>query len=145
MISSQIGWSQESKLLWELLKKVDRLNGITAANGGGGNPNDPTNIVFAPSTAQDAFGRLRMSAPYTLFDSSHRFDDNDLWSTATATGGTSVFNTNQGLVDLNVTAASGSSVVRETIKVFAYQPGKSLLIMNTFVMAAPKTGLTQRV
>jgi hypothetical protein len=105
----------------------------------------PTEIIFAPSTSQDSFGRLRVSEPFTMFDSSHRFDDNDLWATATATGSTAVFNANQGLVDLNVTAASGSSVVRETIKVFAYQPGKSLLVLNTFVMAPPKTGLTQRV
>ena len=139
IIPKQIGWSQESNLLWELLKKVDRLNGIVSAG------NNDTAITFAPSTAQDAFGRLRTSSPLTLFDSSHRFDDNDLWATATATGGTAVFNANQGLVDLNVTAASGSSVTRETIKVFAYQPGKSLLVLNTFVMAPTKTGLTQRV
>jgi hypothetical protein len=141
IIPKQIGWSQESNLLWELLKKVDRLNGIASAIGGGGS----TEITFAPSTAQDAFGRLRTSSPFTLFDSSHRFDDNDLWATATATGGTAVFNANQGLVDLNVTAASGSSVIRESIKVFAYQPGKSLLTLNTFVMSPAKTGLTQRV
>ena len=143
IIPKQIGWSQESNLLWELLKKVDRLNGIASTIGGGGG--EVTPITFAPSTAQDAFGRLRTSSPLTLFDSSHRFDDNDLWATATATGGTAVFNTNQGLVDLNVTAASGSSVTRETVKVFAYQPGKSLLVLNTFVMSPAKTGLTQRV
>lgn len=102
-------------------------------------------ITFAPSTNFDSFGRLRVSEPFTLFDSSHRYDDNDLWSTLAATGGTAVFNANQGLVDLNVTAASGSSITRETIKVFSYQPGKSLLVLNTFVMSAPKTGLTQRV
>ena len=95
--------------------------------------------------ATDAFGRLRVSQPLTLFDSSHRFDDNGLWSTATATSGTAVFNSAQGLVDLTVTAASGSSVVRETIKVFSYQPGKSLLVLNTFVMSSAKAGLTQRV
>ena len=55
----------------------------------------------------DAFGRVRVSQPLTLFDSSHRFDDNGLWSTATATSGTAVFNSAQGLVDLTVTAASG--------------------------------------
>jgi hypothetical protein len=102
-------------------------------------------ITFAPSTNFDSFGRLRVSEPFTLFDSSHRYDDNDLWSTLAATGGTAVFNADQGLVDLNVTAASGSSITRETIKVFSYQPGKSLLVLNTFVMSAPKTGLTQRV
>lgn len=106
--------------------------------------NSPIEVTLPP-TQSDAFGRLRVSNPLTLFDSSHRFDDNDLWSSATATGGTVAFNSNQGLVDLNVTAASGSSVTRETIKVFAYQPGKSLLIMNTFVMNPAKAGLTQRV
>jgi hypothetical protein len=102
-------------------------------------------ITFGASTNFDSFGRLRVSEPFTLFDSSHRYDDNDLWATATATSGAAVFNTNQGLVDLNVTAASGSSVTRESIKTFSYQPGKSLLVLNTFVMSAPKTGLTQRV
>lgn len=142
ILSKQIGWSQESNLLWELLKKVDRLNGIVAASSG---DNGPTAITFAPSTAQDSFGRLRISSPLTLFDSSHRFDDNDLWSTDAVSGGTAVFNSYQGLVDLSVTAASGSSVIRETIKVFAYQPGKSLLVMSTFVMSPAKTGLTQRI
>jgi hypothetical protein len=107
-------------------------------------PTNPTNVVL-PGVTYDSFGRQRVSEPYTLFDSSHRYDDNDLWSTLTATGGTAVFNADQGLVDLNVTAASGSSVTRETIKVFAYQPGKSLLVLNTFVMSPAKTGLTQRV
>jgi hypothetical protein len=101
--------------------------------------------VTLPAVQSDAFGRLRVSNPFTLFDSSHRFDDNDLWSTLTATGGTTSFNANQGLIDVSVTASSGSSVTRETIKVFSYQPGKSLLVMNTFVMSSPKTGLTQRI
>jgi hypothetical protein len=102
-------------------------------------------VSYANSPNVDAFGRLRVSNPFTLFDSSHRFDDNELWSTATATSGTAVFNANQGLVDLNVTSASGSEVLRETTKVFSYQPGKSLLVLNTFVMSAAKTGLRQRV
>jgi len=102
-------------------------------------------ISFANTPNIDAFGRLRVSQPFTLFDSNHRFDDNELWSTATATSGTATFNSAQGLVDLAVTAASGSEVVRETTKVFAYQPGKSLLILSTFVMSAAKTNLRQRI
>jgi hypothetical protein len=102
-------------------------------------------ISYANSANIDAFGRLRVSTPFTLFDSSHRFADNNLWSTSTATGGVATFNTNQGLVDLSVTAASGSEVVRETTKIFSYQPGKSLLVLSTFVMSSAKTGLRQRV
>jgi hypothetical protein len=93
----------------------------------------------------DAFGRLRTSTPLTLFDSSHRFQDNGLWSTSTASSGSATFNANQGLVDLAVNSTSGSQVLRETTKVFAYQPGKSLMVMNTFVLAAAKTNLRQRV
>jgi hypothetical protein len=102
-------------------------------------------ISYKNSPNVDAFGRLRVSTPFTLFDSSHRFADNGLWATSTATSGTAIFNANQGLVDLAVTSASGSEVVRETTKVFSYQPGKSLLVMNTFVMSAAKTNLRQRV
>lgn len=139
--SKQIGWSNESNLLWGIWKELDLFYRSTASKGSATNP---VNVVL-PAVASDAFGRQRVSTPLTLFDSSHRFDDNDLWSTATATSGTAVFNADQGLIDLSVTAASGSSVTRETIKVFAYQPGKSLLVLNTFVMGAPKAGLTQRV
>ncbi len=100
--------------------------------------------TFIPKNT-DAFGRTRVSEPFTLFDSSHRYTDNQLWSSSTATGGTTSFNSEQGLVDLSVTSASGSEVIRETTKVFAYQPGKSLLTLNTFVMAPAKTNLRQRV
>lgn len=96
-------------------------------------------------TQVDAFNRLRVSNPLTLFDSSHRFKDNNLWSTLTAVGGSAVFSQTEGLVNLNVTGASGSNVVRETTKVFSYQPGKSLLVMSTFVMAPSATNLRQRV
>jgi len=102
-------------------------------------------ISYKNSPNIDAFGRLRVSNPFTLFDSSHRYSDNGLWSTGSATGGTATFNSSQGLVDLGVTAASGSEVIRETVKVFSYQPGKSLFVLSTFVMNTAKTGLRQRV
>jgi hypothetical protein len=85
-----------------------------------------SNVASFPTTSTDAFGRLRVSEPFTMFDSSYRYGDNQLWSTATATGGTAVYNAPQGLMDLNVTTASGSSVRRQTTKVFSYQPGKAL-------------------
>lgn len=105
-----------------------------------------TNVyVQAGGTAGDAFGRLRTSSPLTLFDSSHRYRDNGLWATSTGTGGTYVFSSGEGLVNLNVTTASGAKVLRETTKVCSYQPGKSLQVMNTFVMASGKANLRQRV
>lgn len=116
------------------------------------NPDDQVlNVSFVSTprdtspTTLDAFGRLRVSNTLTLFDSSHRYRDNGLWNTNAANGGTATFNANAGLVDLTTTTASGSLIYRETRKVFSYQPGKSLLVMSTFVMSPAKTGLRQRV
>lgn len=95
--------------------------------------------------AVDAFGRMRVSSPLTLFDSSHRFTDNDLWSEDTTGGGSSTFNGDAGLIEMDVGTASGDEVLRETNKVFAYQPGKSLMILNTFAFNVAKTNLRQRV
>jgi hypothetical protein len=105
----------------------------------------PVVVTTAGTTASDAFGRGRISEPLTLFDSSHRYSDNGLWSTATGTGSDATFNADAGLVELNVPVTSGGFVKRETKKVFSYQPGKSLLILSTFVMEPAKTNLRQRV
>jgi len=108
--------------------------------------NPVTQITTSQEPTQlDAFGRLRTSSPMTLFDSSHRYRDNNLWSTLSANDGSVSFNALQGLMELNVTNTSGASAIRETTKVFSYQPGKSLLVMNTFVMAPSTNNLRQRV
>ena len=96
-------------------------------------------------TNLDAFGRLRVSNPVTLFDSQNRYIDGDQFSNITATGGNVVYVANESSFNLNVSAASGSSVIRQSKTVQAYQPGKSLLIMNTFAMATLKANCRQRV
>lgn len=93
----------------------------------------------------DAFGRVRSSAPYTLFDSQNRYEKNDLFSETTATGGTVTYDANASTVLLNVTTTSGSEVVRQSFRSFSYQPGKGLLTFNTFVMGASKIGVRMRV
>jgi hypothetical protein len=106
--------------------------------------NTEVSVSAFPTTSTDAFGRLRVSEPYTLFDSSTRYGPNSQWATQTLTGGTANFNADQGLMDLTVTSAVTSTVLRETKKVFSYQPGKSLLLFTTFVMSGA-SGLRQSV
>jgi hypothetical protein len=102
--------------------------------------------VTFPPIATDAFGRLRTSSPLTLFDSSHRYRDNNLWSgLVVGTGSTVGFVTAQGLVNIGIGTTAGCSVIRETTKVFSYQPGKSLQVLNTFIMNPAKANLRQRV
>ena len=101
--------------------------------------------VTIGGTNLDAFGRLRVSNPLTLFDSSHRYADNNLWASSITGTAAATFSADEGLVNLTVGSASGDQIIRETIKVFSYQPGKSLLVMSTFVLGDPKAGLRQRV
>jgi hypothetical protein len=93
----------------------------------------------------DAFGRLRVSEPYTLFDTQSRYFDHNLFASNTSGTANVVYVANQSSYQLNVGSASGDSVLRETLKAFPYQPGKSQLTLNTFCMNTPKTNLRQRV
>lgn len=99
---------------------------------------------FAP-TQSDAFGRLRVSEPFTLFDTQARYYDHGQFASNTVGAGNVVYVANQSSFQLNVGTALGDSVIRETVAVFPYQPGKSQLTLNTFCFATPKTSLRQRV
>jgi len=98
------------------------------------------------STMTDAFGRLRIVNPVTLFESTHRFSDNGLWVTSnTASNSSYTFVENQSMIAMTVGTTANAEVARETTKIMSYQPGKSLLIMSTFVMNEPKANVRQRV
>jgi hypothetical protein len=105
----------------------------------------PVAISPAGTTAADAFGRLRVSQPYTIFDSQHRYQENDKWTTLTGGSATTTFNANESTLSLNVTTASGDYIYRETKRVFPYQPGKSLLALNSFTFASGTANRRQRI
>jgi hypothetical protein len=107
--------------------------------------NSLTDLNLLEKTNFDAFGRLRMSQPYTLFDSQNRFGKDAQFDESLSGSGTATHLANESSVKLEVTSASGDSVVRQTKRVFPYQPGKSLLVMCTFAMAAGEANLRQRV
>jgi len=110
----------------------------------GSNPNSPVNIAFPP-TALDAFGRLQVSEPYTLFDSQNRFATDNQFDTALTGTGTTSFLTNEAAVNMEVTSGGVGSVVRQSYRSMPYQPGKGLLVLATFVMSgSTSANLTQR-
>lgn len=100
--------------------------------------------VSFPATNLDAFGRLRVSNPFTLFDSFHRYQDNGKITESTSGTASSAHDANSGSIVMTVGTASGDSIYRESSRVFAYQPGKSLLVLQTFCMSPGKSGLRQR-
>lgn len=93
----------------------------------------------------DAFGRLRVSNPYTLFDSQNRYTKDPQFDESLSGSATSTHLPNESSVQMQVTTASGDEVVRQTKRSFPYQPGKSLFVMCTFAMASGVTNLRQRV
>lgn len=134
---------------------VDSITGtVTIQDGGGSITVDGTvNATISGGTVEttiggglvDAFGRLRVSEPFTLFDTRNRYVDRQDYSVLTAVNGSSTYVSDESSFDLAVTAESGSKVYSESKRVMLYQPGKSLLILTTFAMSEPKTNLRQRV
>jgi hypothetical protein len=102
--------------------------------------------VSIGGTNTDAFGRLRVSEPYTLFDSSSRYAADNQFDVATTGTGTTTFLSNEAAIKMEVTGAGVGSVIRQSYRSFPYQPGKGLLVLATFVMdGSTSANLTQQV
>jgi hypothetical protein len=102
-------------------------------------------LVGFKGNVVDAFNRLKVSNPFTLFDSQQRYTLSDKWDYVGVSGGTYSYNPVESTVSLTSGTTSGSKMYVETKRVFPYQPGKSLTIVDSFAMAQPKSGLRQRV
>lgn len=103
------------------------------------------NKVGFIGNAVDAFNRLKVSQPFTLFDSQMRFSDNEKFDTSSSGAAYSIHDPNSSSMDMNVFGISGDQVIRQSKRVFSYQPGKSLLVINSFVFSSAESGLRQRV
>lgn len=96
---------------------------------------------------RDAFGRFRVSNPFTMFDFNHIMGDLDLlFENKTENGGT-ITDSSGSYLDLNVTTTTGSSVIRQTREYLAYQPGKSKLTYLTGILVTDlnNTGVISRI
>ena len=108
-----------------------------------------TQTAFYDSYNLDAFGRLRSSNPYTLFDSkmvnsalAYIWDDAEVIGTGVTS---STYNANQASVTLAVDDNAAGKRVRQTRRHFNYQSGKSQLILMTGVFGTGTDGITRRM
>jgi hypothetical protein len=124
---------------------------VTVVDGGGSLTVDGnvgitgTANVAITGTNLDAFGRLRVSEPYTLFDSQNMYINGGQFSNVTANSGTVTYVSAESSYNLSVTTANGSSAIQQSRFTQAYQPGKSLLTLNSFAFATLTTNCRQRV
>jgi hypothetical protein len=102
--------------------------------------------AIPPDFALDAFGRLRVSEPFTIFDNQNQYNDNTLvWENSTTGSATVTHSANESAVKLNTTTTSGDKVIRQTRQYFRYQPGKSQQILMTAVLGTTKTNVRKRI
>ena len=102
--------------------------------------------VGPDSGAIDAFGRQRVSTPFTLFDSTLRYTKRtDQWFEIATNNGTTSYLVNESTLNLTTSTTSGDAVLRRTKQRFPYQPGKSLMALQSFVGAVPTAGLLQEI
>lgn len=104
-----------------------------------------SNSVKYDRNAVDSFNRLKVSSPFTLFDSQHRYGDNEKFDTSITGGGVATHGSDDSTISLTIYGTSGDQVIRQSYRNFAYQPGKSLIVMSSYVFSGAISGLRQRV
>lgn len=110
-------------------------------------PNTPFfgGVIGQPAVG-DAFSRVRVSNPQTLFDSTFQYDLQPLlYEQITTAGGSIAHLPNQSSASLVVTGASGASAAIQSREYHRYQPGKSQMLITTFIMGAAVANVVKRV
>lgn len=105
-------------------------------------------ISFANNATIDAFARLRVSNPETIFNSKQIFDNQPIFwddQQTSGSGTSSVHSINRASSALSVSNLTAGTRVRQTKRRFNYQPGKSQLIYLSSVVGTAGTGITKRL
>jgi hypothetical protein len=93
---------------------------------------EKTRILSADSPSIDAFGKWRVSQPTTLFDGKQIVDSGSFYfDIKTISGSTVTWNSGSAQSTFKVTNTSGSRAIKQTKRIFVYQPGKSQQIICT--------------
>lgn len=96
------------------------------------------------NAAVDAFGRSRVSEPFTLGDYKHIYGLDDIFIERVSGSGAGV-NPQINRASVYISAsASGSYAIHQSKMYHHYMPGKSQMILSSFVFGAPISGSTKR-
>lgn len=82
----------------------------------------------------DAFGRLRVSEPYTLYDAKMLYDSDPLAVDTLTTAGASVGSVGSTAMLPMIITASADRCIRQSRRYLPYQPGKSQMALVTFCL-----------
>ena len=96
--------------------------------------------------AVDAFGRARVSQPYTIADYKAVYGANSEFLTASSGGGSGAAHVpNIAATRLTVGTGSTDYIVRQSRMYHQYQPGKSQLVLFSFKLNGAEAGADKRI
>ena len=99
---------------------------------------------YGDTPAIDPFASLRVSTPFTIFDSKQLYDNQPLFYDESLGGSTtSSHSTTEARTRLTVTASASDFGIRQTKQRFNYQPGKGQKILLTS-LTTQQTGVLKR-
>lgn len=109
---------------------------------------DPFSASSSSSSASasfiDAFGRQRISQPHTIGDYKHLYALDPNFLDKIENGGSVTFVADKAAATLATTNNPASRAVHQTKLYHQYQPGKSQLILSSFVFKAAVPNVTKR-
>ena len=92
----------------------------------------------------DAFGRSRISEPFTLGDYKHLYGLDPNFIDYAVNGGAVAFQTNKACARLSTTSNTSSRIVHQTKFYHHYMPGKSQVILSSFNFYSATANVTKR-
>lgn len=102
-------------------------------------------IRAADSASIDAFSRWRSSDPVTLFESTFRYDLAPLQYEQIVSSGSVAHFATDSYAGLSSGSSGAQLAALQSYRWVRYQPGKSQLVLITFVMGAAAANVTRRV
>lgn len=104
-----------------------------------------SHLFAPPSQEQDAFGRLRVSEPYTLGDYKHTYYLNPEFINSTSGAGSTVYyDKNKAAAILQVGIDTNAYAIHQTRQYHPYSPGKSQLIFSSINFTDSKANNIKR-
>lgn len=135
-----------TKIKYDTADYTDYIDNYASGASRGTDSTINVSTTFSDSFNLDAFARLRVGVPASLFDSKQVFNDQPLfWVSHTVGSSTITYIPLESSSRLACTTTSGDRAVRQTREYFNYQPGKSLKVAMTGVMGAAKPNVRQRL
>lgn len=107
---------------------------------------DTRGVIVDPfsGSSVDAFGRLRMAESFTLADYKHIYGVNPDFLDKVGNGGTVSHISNSAAVRLATTNNTSSQAIHQSRMYHNYMPGKSQLVLSSFVFYASVSNVTKR-